>query len=174
MRTVVLLPVLARRGDRPAQPGASSPGSGPRGLSSLLLILLPVFAGVPGSERLFAITCLVVLLSVALHGTGIALFLRKREGPTTAPARRHRAPVTHEPDPDAKIPERITLEEFRQLREAGKPVVLADVRTERSYRADNLKAAGRHPAPARRRGAPSPELGLDHHGDGSALLCVKG
>ena len=46
------------------EPGGSWPGSGPRGLSSLLLILLPVFAGVPGSERLFAITCLVVLLSV--------------------------------------------------------------------------------------------------------------
>jgi len=41
---------------------------GPRGLSSLLLVLLPVFAGLPESERLFAICCLVVLLSVALHG----------------------------------------------------------------------------------------------------------
>jgi NhaP-type Na+/H+ or K+/H+ antiporter len=41
---------------------------GPRGLSSLLLVLLPVFAGLPGSDRLFAICCLVVLLSVALHG----------------------------------------------------------------------------------------------------------
>jgi sodium/hydrogen antiporter len=41
---------------------------GPRGLSSLLLVLLPVFAGIPGSERLFAICCLVVLLSVVVHG----------------------------------------------------------------------------------------------------------
>jgi NhaP-type Na+/H+ or K+/H+ antiporter len=41
---------------------------GPRGLSSLLLVLLPVFANLPGSEQLFAICCLVVLLSVALHG----------------------------------------------------------------------------------------------------------
>ena len=41
---------------------------GPRGLSSLLLVLLPVFAGLPESERLFAVCCLVVLLSVALHG----------------------------------------------------------------------------------------------------------
>ena len=42
----------------------------PQGLSSLLLVLLPVFAGVPGSDRLFAITCLVVLLSVVVHGEG--------------------------------------------------------------------------------------------------------
>jgi sodium/hydrogen antiporter len=41
---------------------------GPRGLSSILLVLLPVFAGLPGSEELFAITCLVVLLSVVVHG----------------------------------------------------------------------------------------------------------
>src|ERR671924_600710 len=41
---------------------------GPRGLSSLLLVLLPVFAALPGSEHLFAICCLVVLLSVVVHG----------------------------------------------------------------------------------------------------------
>jgi sodium/hydrogen antiporter len=41
---------------------------GPRGLSSLLLVLLPVFAGLPGSEQLFSICCLVVLLSVVVHG----------------------------------------------------------------------------------------------------------
>jgi NhaP-type Na+/H+ and K+/H+ antiporter len=41
---------------------------GPRGLSSLLLVLLPVFAGLPGSEQLFAVCSLVVLVSVVLHG----------------------------------------------------------------------------------------------------------
>lgn len=41
---------------------------GPRGLSSLLLVLLPVFAGLPGGDRLFEICSLVVLVSVALHG----------------------------------------------------------------------------------------------------------
>jgi NhaP-type Na+/H+ or K+/H+ antiporter len=41
---------------------------GPRGLSSLLLILLPVFAGVPDSSRLLAVCSLVVLVSVVLHG----------------------------------------------------------------------------------------------------------
>jgi sodium/hydrogen antiporter len=47
---------------------------GPRGLSSLLLVLLPVFAGLPGSEELFPIACLVVLMSVVVHG-GSPMFL---------------------------------------------------------------------------------------------------
>src|SRR5215813_5670769 len=41
---------------------------GPRGLSSLLLVLLPVFAGLQGGNQLFAICSLVVLVSVVLHG----------------------------------------------------------------------------------------------------------
>jgi sodium/hydrogen antiporter len=49
---------------------------GPRGLSSLLLILLPVFAGAPGSERLFAICSLVVLVSIVLHGGSPMLLAR--------------------------------------------------------------------------------------------------
>lgn len=49
---------------------------GPRGLSSLLLILLPVFAGVPGSDRLFEICSLVVLVSVVVHGGSPMLLAR--------------------------------------------------------------------------------------------------
>lgn len=49
---------------------------GPRGLSSLLLVLLPVFAGVPGSDRLFAICSLVVLASVVIHGGSPLLLAR--------------------------------------------------------------------------------------------------
>ena len=49
---------------------------GPRGLSSLLLILLPVFAGLPGSDQLFAVCSLVVLVSVVLHGGSPMLLAR--------------------------------------------------------------------------------------------------
>ena len=54
---------------------------GPRGLSSLLLVLLPVFAGLPGSGQLFAICSLVVLVSVVIHGGSpmlLAQIARKR------------------------------------------------------------------------------------------------
>jgi NhaP-type Na+/H+ or K+/H+ antiporter len=50
---------------------------GPRGLSSLLLILLPVFAGLSGSRQLFEICCLVVLLSVVVHGGTPALIAQR-------------------------------------------------------------------------------------------------
>jgi NhaP-type Na+/H+ or K+/H+ antiporter len=163
MRSVVLLPVLPRDVmDRRTRTIVAWLG-GPRGLSSLLLILLPVFAGVQGSERLFAITCLVVLLSVALHGTGIALFLRKTEGPIVTVAAVTDAPLTTEPDPAAGVPERITLDELRRLREAGRPVILADVRTERSYREDNLQAKGAIRLPPDDAVRKARELGLDHH-----------
>jgi NhaP-type Na+/H+ or K+/H+ antiporter len=54
---------------------------GPRGLSSLLLILLPVFAGIPGTQALFPVCALAVLASLLLHGG--SLFLLKR-APTVA------------------------------------------------------------------------------------------
>ena len=86
MRTLVLLPVLRRSGvdDRSRRLIATF---GPRGLSSLLLVLLPVFAGVPGAEQLFTITCLVVLFSVVIHGGGIALYLLRHGGAGTGARR---------------------------------------------------------------------------------------
>ena len=49
---------------------------GPSGLSSLLLVLLPVFAGTPGSEQLFTVCSLVVLVSVVVHGGSPLLLSR--------------------------------------------------------------------------------------------------
>jgi NhaP-type Na+/H+ or K+/H+ antiporter len=161
-RTVILLPMLARIGVEKKTRRIIA-WCGPRGLSSLMLVLLPVFAGVPGSERLFATTCLVVLLSVALHGTGIAIFLRRTEGSVIDPKKVSSAPVTTEPDPDAAIPERITLDELRHIREVGKRVILADVRTDRSYRDDNLRAEGAIRLPPDDAVRRARELGLDHH-----------
>jgi sodium/hydrogen antiporter len=163
MRSVVLLPVLAREGLDVRTRRIIAWIGGPRGLSSLLLILLPVFAGVQGSDRLFAITSLVVLLSVALHGTGIALFLRKTEGSLTEATEVSAAPVTTQPDPDLRVPEKISLDELRRLRESGEPVILADVRTERSYVVDNLKAAGAIRLPPDDAVRRAREMGLDHH-----------
>ncbi len=63
---------------------------GPRGLSSLLIVLLPVFAGMPGSPRLFSLCCLVVLLSVLIHGGSLMLLRPARRRRGTGPARRSR------------------------------------------------------------------------------------
>jgi NhaP-type Na+/H+ or K+/H+ antiporter len=147
VRTAVLLPILRQFGvDRDSRRLIA--WLGPRGLSSLLLVLLPVFAGLPGSERLFTISSLVVLLSVVLHGGGIAVFVRKREA-----AMRARQPSTPAPPLTAAsdsrlapaadaIPERITLDELRELWRRNEPVVLLDVRTERSFATDPVLARG--------------------------------
>jgi sodium/hydrogen antiporter len=162
-RTVVLLPVLAKAGIAPRDRRLIA-WFGPRGLSSLLLILLPVFAGMPGSVRLFEITCLVVLLSVLLHGAAIAAFLRKDAGPGPAITPPAWPPETEPASPEAPVPERITIAEMRQLQEAGEPVVLADVRTDRTYESDNLKAKGAIRLPPDDAVRQARQLGLDNHG----------
>jgi NhaP-type Na+/H+ or K+/H+ antiporter len=161
VRTLVLLPVLAKYGVAPRDRRLIA-WFGPRGLSSLLLILLPVFAAMPGSVRLFQITCLVVLLSVFLHGAAIAAFLRKDAGPAPPlAAGPERRPVQR--PAEARVPERITIEEMRQLQQAGEPVVVADVRTDRSHEADNLRAVGAIRLPPDDAVRRAKELGLSNH-----------
>ena len=162
---------------------------GPRGLSSLLLVLLPVFVGLPGSEQLFAVCCLVVLLSVVVHG-GSPMLLgygkRRREpvdarasdGPaaqsftpaaSTTELSRHRhssnpvvvgasssaaseaviAREASDPGHEGRngegvaAPQSLTIGELRHLWEIGAPLIILDVRTDRTY----------DPSPTRARGA---------------------
>ena len=124
---------------------------GPRGLSSLLLILLPVFAAVPGTEQLFSICCFIVLLSVALHG-GSLMFL-KRDGSTMASAQTVTASaagnVTKElPATSTSIESEskdgilITIPEMREIQQSGAPFLVLDVRAERSLATSELRAQG--------------------------------
>ncbi len=155
-RTLVLRPVL-KYGGIATKNCRIIAWFGPRGLSSLLLVLVPVFAGVPGTEQLFSITCLVVLLSVVLHGGGIAYYLRRLAraadpsggspippGPAARTARPTPSPTpTPRPsEPDVEPPERISVDEVKRLRDEGSPFLVVDVRTERSYREDTQRAAG--------------------------------
>jgi sodium/hydrogen antiporter len=134
---------------------------GPRGLSSLLLVLLPVFAGVPGSARLFAICSLVVLLSVLLHGGSLMLLGRRAvetSGTPSQAAAEPAPPVSSPVEPrksalrvlapeeaevaGREIPERIGIEDLRALMNAGEPVVILDARTERALEASDKTAEG--------------------------------
>ena len=166
-RTLVLFPVLRRTGiDRESLRVIA--WFGPRGLSTLLLVLLPVFAGIPGSEQLFTICCLVVLLSVLLHGSAIGFLIRRSETPdvalgaatagggpvpTTAPGVAE--PLSHsQPAPStngasgaaatdgAEPHELVTIEEMQELQRAGEPVVVLDVRTPRTFDIDPSIARG--------------------------------
>ena len=96
---------------------------GPRGLSSLLLVLVAVFAQVPGGAQLVPICSLVVLLSILVHGFS-PLLLKKPDS---------KAQTVAEPAP---APEYITVEEFHELEAAGTPILLVDARTERTFGTD--------------------------------------
>jgi NhaP-type Na+/H+ or K+/H+ antiporter len=127
---------------------------GPRGLSSLLLALLPVFAGISNAEQIFTVTSVVVLLSVVVHGGGTAFFLRRSAsrgvvGPAAvlAPLSRSATVVDAAPvSPAAAVvesaPIRITIDQMRALQSAREPVVIVDARSARTYDGDPLIAAG--------------------------------
>jgi NhaP-type Na+/H+ or K+/H+ antiporter len=98
---------------------------GPRALSALLLVLLPVFAGVAEAERLFPLVALVALGSILLHG-GMLMRWHRRLG--TRPPERE--------------PELVTIAEYRQLVGSGARVTLLDVRSPGARRESDLAAAG--------------------------------
>lgn len=121
---------------------------GPRGLSSLLLILVPVFAGVGGSEQLFVICCLVVLLSVVLHGTSLML-LGREESPAISVSANQTTAARSNSNPEQILPttvetdsDRISLEELRALQSAGAPVFVVDARAEPSFNSSKFRAQG--------------------------------
>src|SRR5689334_11632913 len=115
---------------------------GPSGLSSLLLVLLPVFAGMPGSDRLFRVSALIVLISIVIHGFSpmlLARFSGKRQGedepptPGPSPAKEGRSLPVIEPVQSQSVgAQTITLDELDRLQNLGEQVILLDVRTERS------------------------------------------
>ncbi len=100
---------------------------GPRGLSTLLLILVPIFGGAPGTEPLFHVATVVVLVSVALHGGSIMAF-GKRADRRAADAQ----PVA-DPAEVLTMPEHLTPAEIASLLGQGVPAWLADVRQETDY-----------------------------------------
>ena len=117
---------------------------GPRGLNSLLLALLVVRAGVAGSELLLATVGVVVLASVAIHGSSAApisaWYGRKVARETLAEERESTAAGLlgyHEGEVHRITPEELT----RLLAEPSPPVVL-DVRSRSSYGRDGFQIPG--------------------------------
>jgi len=123
---------------------------GPRGLSSLLLILLPVFAAVPGTDLLFSICCFIVLLSVVLHGGSLMLLGRESAmgPPETATTLAANGNATDLPATSTSVESdetdgvRITIPEMRELQQSGAPSLVLDVRADRSFADSELVAQG--------------------------------
>ena len=115
---------------------------GPRGLSSLLLALLPVFAGIPNAEQIFALTSVVVLLSIVVHGGGTAFFLRRSASRGVVGPAAVLAPLSRPADVIEPAAAPITIDEMRALQAKGEQMVIVDARSLASYDSDPLEAVG--------------------------------
>jgi NhaP-type Na+/H+ or K+/H+ antiporter len=166
VRTATLYPVLAGAGiDRRSRRLIA--WLGPRGLSSLLLVLLPVFAGMPGAAALFTITCLVVLLSVIAHGSGIAIWLRRdtreERGKRSTEARSEAALASPSSSVIVDVAP-ITVDELRARLDRSDGVQIIDARSDRSWEQDDRIASGAIRLPPNDAVRTARELGLDRRG----------
>ena len=129
---------------------------GPRGLSTLLLVLLPVFAGAAEAEALFRVACLVVLLSVLVHGGGL-MFMGSVEAPAPiplpiAPLQALAATGAASATPASTSPaaylefgdasDEIRIDEVKALLGVGAPVLVGDVRREGEWASAETLAGG--------------------------------
>jgi NhaP-type Na+/H+ or K+/H+ antiporter len=117
---------------------------GPRGLNSLLFALLIVRGGVPDSGFLLAVTGLVVLVSVVVHGATAtplsALYGRLVARETLAEERVSTARGLFERAPDAL--ERVTPEELAGELAGERPPVVVDVRSRSQFARDRTRIPG--------------------------------
>ena len=121
---------------------------GPRGLNSLLLALLVVEGGVAEGGEVFGITGVVVLVSVAVHGTTatpLANWYARRVERETLPEERESTLAgafggRFGADPD-EAP-RITAAELAELLGGEDPPLVVDVRARAGYARDPNKIPG--------------------------------
>lgn len=117
-RPLVLLVVLSRF-DIPWRDKVFAAWHGPRGLNSILLALFVVVSGMAGGEQVFAVTGVVVLASVFLHGIlGTPLVVWASRAPAAE------IPLTTEPD-DVR---RLSVEQLAVMLARREPVLVVDVR----------------------------------------------
>lgn len=117
---------------------------GPRGLNSLLLVLLAVQAEVGNSELLLAAVGVVVLASVTIHGATAAPFTawyaRRASKKTLAEEREGTAPGLFGRD-EAEV-RRITPEELNALLARPDSPIVLDVRSRSDYERDGAQIPG--------------------------------
>lgn len=119
---------------------------GPRGLNSLLLALLVVQADAPDSERLLAITGVVVLTSVIAHGvtaTPLSAWYGARvaRADLTLNEERESTFVGLFEDAPSEVT-RITPEQLAERMQSDKPPIILDVRSRAHYERDDGQIPG--------------------------------
>jgi len=117
---------------------------GPRGLNSLLLALLVVQAGIPGSEILLATIGLVVLVSVTVHGataTPLSAWYGRKATEETLTEEREATVAGLFGQHDSEAP-RISVDELSKLLAGPSSPVILDVRSRASYRHGDSQIPG--------------------------------
>lgn len=113
---------------------------GPRGLSSLLLMLLAVRAQLPQAETLLAITGMVVVVSVIAHGitaTPISAWYGRRvAGAKQTPPEERESDFPNLFEPEATAVARITPDQLAEQLASAQPPIVLDVRARGHYAAD--------------------------------------
>ena len=117
---------------------------GPRGLNSLLFALLLVADGVPQAEWLLAVTGVVVIISVVVHGataTPFASWYARSLALETLPEEREGTAAGLFGPGDGEIPRISPAELADRLAGANPPIVL-DVRTRSQFAHDQARIPG--------------------------------
>lgn len=128
--SLVLLPTTSSRAAR-----AFISWFGPRGLNSMLLVLLVVQSGLTGAERLMAIVGVVVTTSVIVHGssaTPLASWYGRRVARDTVAEERESTARGLYQQSAAEAPRITAAGLAKRLREPNPPIVL-DVRSRSQY-----------------------------------------
>jgi NhaP-type Na+/H+ or K+/H+ antiporter len=117
---------------------------GPRGLNSLLLALLAVHAHVPQAEWLLAITGVVVIVSVIVHGitaTPLSAWYGRKVARETLPEEREStaAGLLHQTADAVPL---ITPQELAQRLSGPQPPIVLDVRSRAAYREATAQIPG--------------------------------
>jgi NhaP-type Na+/H+ or K+/H+ antiporter len=119
---------------------------GPRGISSLLLALLVVHAGLAAGVELLATVGVVVLFSAAIHGASapflVAWYDRRLADHTLAEEREATAAGLFASAAGEDEVARVTVEELAEALEGPNPPVVLDVRSRANYDSDAARIAG--------------------------------
>ncbi|MAG37178.1 MAG: hypothetical protein CL878_13170 [Dehalococcoidia bacterium] len=117
---------------------------GPRGLNSLLLVLLVVQADVAGAEELLAAIGVVVLASVIVHGataTPFSAWYGRRATQETLVEERESTAAGLFDRAESEIP-RISTAELQELLTSPQPPLVLDVRSRSSFDRDGARIPG--------------------------------
>lgn len=117
---------------------------GPLGLSSLLLVLIMLHDGVPGSDRLFAIVGVVVVVSVVVHGvtaTPLGAWYGRRMAERGLDEERESTAAGLFAGPAGNV-YRMPVAELAERLAGPEPPLVLDVRTRSQYGADSSHIPG--------------------------------